>query len=474
MPNLDETIESLKEAVRFSPDNLPLRMILADNLTASGRFEEAAAELTVALARAPQDKKIAVSLAQAFFQAGKHSQAQVIVEDLLKHDECPARAFVLNARLLLNEGKVAHAQENYQKAVSKDISMKDGSLEERLGLIGLKGTQASAPAPNSMPSSMPSSIQNQVPPSAPRLGQTEGGDLSDFDEDIDTSIAETSDIKFEDVGGMDAVKEQIKMKILYPLQHPETFKAYGKKVGGGILLYGPPGCGKTYLARATAGEISAKFVSIGLHQVLDMWIGASEKNLHEVFQVARMQKPCVLFFDEVDALAASRTDMKHTAHRHAINQFLNELDGVNTSNEGILILAATNAPWHLDPAFRRPGRFDRIIFVPPPDAGARASILRIILKGKPQDNLDFDFLAKKTDKFSGADLAALVEDCIEKKIEEAMSKGGEPKPITTRDLEKSIKAIKPSTAEWFSSARNYALYSNESGLYDDIAKYLKL
>ena len=480
MPNQDEMIESLKQALSLSPDNLPLRLLLGENLLTVGRMEEAEREFSTALALSPNDSKIMASLAQAFFGSGKYSQALVIIEDLVKKPEPQPRALLLYCRLLLNEGKLALARDYYAKAVAAEHSLTDNSLEERIGLTGKDFTAKEGQGKQD---------------SARRLGATACGDLSEFsvnnllngdDEEDDNEdnnesndldfgdLVENAGIGFADVGGMDTVKEQIRMKIIYPLQHPETFKAYGKKMGGGILLYGPPGCGKTYLARATAGEIKAGFIPIGLHQVLDMWIGASEKNLHSIFEIARKQKPTVLFFDEVDALAASRSDMKQSYHRHTINQFLNELDGVNTSNEGVLVLAATNAPWHLDPAFRRPGRFDKIIFVPPPDTQARASILRIILKGKPQDNIDFDFIAKKTERFSGADLNALVEDCIEKKIEEAMSKGGEPRPITTKDLEKSSKIIKPSTLEWFSSARNYAIYSNESGLYDEIAKYLKL
>ena len=144
-----------------------------------------------------------------------------------------------------------------------------------------------------------------------------------------------------------------------------------------------------------------------------MWIGQSEKNLHALFDQARHSQPCVLFFDEVDALAASRTDLKQSAGRQVINQFLAELDGVQASNDGLLILAATNAPWHLDSAFRRPGRFDRIVFVPPPDLPARAEILRVLLKGKPVETIDHDLLAKKTDGFSGADLKAVIDVAIE-------------------------------------------------------------
>jgi len=203
---------------------------------------------------------------------------------------------------------------------------------------------------------------------------------------------------------MEGLKDEIRIKIIHPLAHPELYKAYGKTVGGGILMYGPPGCGKTHLARATAGEIHAGFLAVGINDVLDMWLGNSERNLHQVFQQARREAPCVLFFDEVDALAASRADLRASAGRQLVNQFLSELDGVQTTNEGVLILAATNAPWHLDAAFRRPGRFDRILFVPPPDLPARASILRLLSRGKPVQDIDFDHLAKKTDGFSGADL----------------------------------------------------------------------
>jgi transitional endoplasmic reticulum ATPase len=272
---------------------------------------------------------------------------------------------------------------------------------------------------------------------------------------------------------MERVKEEIRMKIILPLRQPELFKAYGKKVGGGILLYGPPGCGKTYLARATAGEVKAGFLAVGISDVLDMWIGQSEKNLHTLFEQARGHRPCVLFFDEVDALGANRTDMLKSGGRQIINQFLSELDGVATSNEGVLILAATNAPWHLDPAFRRPGRFDRILFVPPPDTPARASILRLLLKGKPVAEIDFDALAKKTDGYSGADLKAVIDVAVEEKLREAM-RAGSVQPLTGRDLLEAVKRHKPTVADWFQTARNHALYANQSGLYDDILAHLNI
>jgi SpoVK/Ycf46/Vps4 family AAA+-type ATPase len=238
-------------------------------------------------------------------------------------------------------------------------------------------------------------------------------------------------------------------------------------------MYGPPGCGKTLLARATAGEIQAGFIAVGINDVLEMWIGNSERNLHQLFEQARRNRPCVLFFDEVDALGASRSDMRHHAGRQLINQFLAEMDGVKASNEGVLILAATNAPWHLDSAFRRPGRFDRVLFVPPPDPPARAGILRLLCAGKPVTDIEFEQLARKTEHFSGADLKAVLDVAVEAKLREAM-KAGVPQPLTTRDLTAAVAALKPTTREWFATAKNYALYSNQGGAYDEILKYLKI
>ena len=262
------------------------------------------------------------------------------------------------------------------------------------------------------------------------------------------------------------------MKIIHPLAHPELYKAYGKTAGGGILLYGPPGCGKTHLARATAGEIKAAFLAVGINDILDMWIGQSERNLHEIFEQARRSRPCVLFFDEVDALGANRSDMRHTGRQMLINQFLSEMDGIQANNEGVLVLAATNMPWQVDAAFRRPGRFDRMIFVPPPDASARAAILRILCRGKPVQEIDYDLLSKRTDGYSGADLKGVLDRAVEAKLREAI-KDGVPKPLTTRDLTTATAEVKPSTREWFATARNHALFANQGGAYDDILKYLK-
>jgi SpoVK/Ycf46/Vps4 family AAA+-type ATPase len=455
MPPGDDVISSLREALKLSPDNLPLRQHLAEQLLAGGRAEEASEEFKTALSARPEDAKLKIGLATSYYQQGKNSTAMVIVEDLVKGRDCPAKATLLYARLLLRAGDVERAVRQYKKAVEEEPQLADIELASRLGVRAEPGgADEQDEAPRAV-------VDGKVRTAWEDPGPAASADL------------ERPGISFKDVGGMEPLKDEIRMKIIHPLEHAELYRAYGKPIGGGILMYGPPGCGKTHLARATAGEISASFLAVGISDVLDMWIGNSEKNLHGLFDRARRNRPCVLFFDEVDALAASRADMRTHGGRHLINQFLAELDGMQASNEGVLILAATNAPWHVDPAFRRPGRFDRILFVPPPDKDARESILRVMLKGKPQETLDLEPVAKRTDGFSGADLKAVVDQAIEAKLREAM-KTGVPAPLKTKDILSAAGSIKPSTKEWFSTARNYALYSNQGGVYDDILKYLKM
>lgn len=447
-PPDDDAIQALREALRASPNNTALRLHFAETLLTHGRAEEAEKEFREGLSHSPNSLPMKFGLARAFFQQGKQSHALVILEDLVKNPQAPARAFLLHAKLLAGVGEVEQAVKEYKRAVAMDKSVADEEFAARLGIGALE-------------------TESEVVEGKVRAAWGEDEDASPSQE------IERPKITFDEVGGMEKVKEEIRLKIIHPLTHPELYKAYGKPIGGGILMYGPPGCGKTYLARATAGQIKAAFISVGINDVLDMWIGNSERNLHSLFEQAREHKPCVLFFDEVDALGASRADMRHHAGRQLINQFLSEMDGVKASNEGVLILAATNAPWHLDSAFRRPGRFDRVLFVPPPDASARASILRLQCKGKPIEDLDYDHLAKKTENFSGADLKAVIDVAVERKLQEAL-KAGVPKPLTTKDLAAAANTLKPTTKEWFSTARNYALYSNQGGIYDDILQYLKL
>lgn len=457
MSDAEAALEALRQAVRMAPDNLQLAQHFGNTLLSMLRYAEAENHFKEMISHNPHSKSLKTSLADAYYRQDKNSHALAIIETLIGGGEPFPEALVLHARLMYRAGEVQTAVASYKHAIDLDEEVADEQLE---GLLGIQSWQESD-------SSESQPFNEEVVDG--RVRQSADGMAPESTE----SEVERPKVKFEDVGGMSKVKEEIQVKIIYPLTHAEMYAAYGKKVGGGILMYGPPGCGKTHMARATAGEVEAKFMSIGINDVLDMWIGNSERNLHSLFEQARRNRPCVLFFDEVDALGASRSDMRQSAGRHLVNQFLAELDGVDADNEGLLILGATNAPWHVDSAFRRPGRFDQVIFVPPPDLEARTEILKLLLAGKPAQDVDYKQVAKKSSDFSGADLSAVVERAIEAKLQQAV-KTGKPTPLSTKDLLAALKTVKPSTREWFATARNHAIYANQGGTYDDILEYLKL
>jgi SpoVK/Ycf46/Vps4 family AAA+-type ATPase len=279
-------------------------------------------------------------------------------------------------------------------------------------------------------------------------------------------------VTLADVGGLEEVKARLDSAFLAPLRNPELRAYYGKSLRGGLLLYGPPGCGTTFLARAVAGELGAAFFSLGLNDVLDMYLGESERKLHDSFDAARRAAPCVLFLDELDALGQKRSHMRHSAGRSLVNQLLAELDGAQADNEGVFVLAATNHPWDVDTALRRPGRLDRTLLVLPPDPPARVAILRGALDGRPVGDVDLNQLARRTGGCSGADLVHLVETASEAALQESV-RSGELHPITQHQLDVAAGEIEPSTRAWFSVAHNYAMYANDGGQYDDLLAYIR-
>ncbi|CQD09015.1 ATPase [Mycobacterium lentiflavum] len=289
----------------------------------------------------------------------------------------------------------------------------------------------------------------------------------------DFDVLERSAVRLDDVAGMADVKRQIELSLLGPIRNPELMKAYKVSARGGLLLYGPPGCGKTYIAKAISGELGANFYQVGIADVLHHWFGESERSIRSVFDSARRNAPCVLFFDELDALGHRRSALSGSSGmRPVVNTLLEEMDSATSTNDGVYVLGATNAPWDVDPALRRPGRFDRMIFVGLPDADARTGILRSHLKDRPVAGIDLKSIAKRTDGFSGADLAHVCDSATQLAMSASM-RSGQVRPVTMADVDEATAQIRPSTGPWFEVARNIVEFANNDGTYDDLAKYLR-
>jgi transitional endoplasmic reticulum ATPase len=260
-------------------------------------------------------------------------------------------------------------------------------------------------------------------------------------------VAEKPSIRFGDIAGLDDVKEQIRIKMIYPFTHAEKAKKYRIRTGGGILLYGPPGTGKTMIAKAVAGELDATFFAIAPSEILNKWVGESEKNIRKLFDAARKCERAIVFIDEVEALTPPRRDGETGGvMQRVVPQILNELDGFDRK-EGhhLLFMGATNEPWNIDSAMLRPGRLDEKIYVGLPDAKARGQILRMNLKDVPLENIDLDAMAAKLDGYSGADIAYLCRKVSEERFLESVEKGDE-KEISKADFERVLAKLKPSVA----------------------------
>ena len=338
-----------------------------------------------------------------------------------------------------------------------------------------QGAREEAPADGGRPSRFDwDSAEEQVGGPAPAFVQGREAELNEGTDPggEDMWDVEASTLTLADVGGMQAVKDRLNMAFLAPLRNPEMRRLYGKSLKGGLMLYGPPGCGKTYIARALAGEMGASFVSITLTDILDQFIGNSEANLHSLFETARAHAPVVLFLDEIDAIGQKRSQASSSGWRGVTNQLLTEMDGIDSGNEGVFILAATNVPWDVDPALRRPGRFDRSVAVLPPDEPARQSILRHHLGSRPVEGIDLAHLARQTNGFTGADLAHLADSAVEYAMMDSM-RTGTVRMVTMKDFKRALRQVRPSAGPWFSTARNIVAYGNRDGQYDDLAAYMR-
>ncbi len=295
----------------------------------------------------------------------------------------------------------------------------------------------------------------------------------------DIKMLSKPNMTFEDVAGMTKMKEEIREAVVYPMRNPELARKYGKLGGGGILMYGPPGCGKTFIVKAAAGECKAGFINAKLSDLLDMYVGNTEKNIHKVFELARKNSPCLLFFDEVEAIGGRRDQQEGQQYmKMAVNQMLYEMDGVEANNSNVLIIAATNAPWDVDPALRRSGRFSKTIYVPAPDYSSRVAIMKMHAKKRPLARfIPFSLLGVATTGYASADHKAIVDDAstipwrqafmgIEKKTE-TLTKGGMAKEqadelakkqvnqrlVTLGDFVQALAKKRSSLPPWYEQAK---------------------
>lgn len=444
----DATFQALRAALAASPDNLHLWTVVARGYLDRDQPAEAARLVGDRPAAFFATDEARLVAARALLATAQAERALALCEG-----EAP-ELLILKARALLALDRLEEGRAAYHRAVELNATLEDPELQARLG------------------ARTPEVVQLGAQLGGPKLRVIANDDTDALDAEKVIEPPQER-ITFADVGGLHEVKKQIERKILLPFQKPSLFERFKRKAGGGILLYGPPGCGKTMLARATAGECGAEFLNVAISDVLDMYIGESERKLHALFERARAKTPSVLFFDELEALAGKRQYSREGSSAKVVSQFLSEMDGFAQANRGVLILGATNVPWAVDPAFRRPGRFDRVLFVPPPDPEGRESILTLLLEGRPvAADVRVKELAAKAMGFSGADLRNLVETAVDNAIERSIQSSAEV-PITRADLEAALREVKPTAVEWLTTARNYARYSNEAGQYDDVLAYLR-
>ncbi len=445
----DSTLKSLRSALKASPENVELRLLLI-----KAHLDRSEADKALELLHDPSVAVSAELSAEGRRIAARTCLAAERAADALAYATADdPETLVLRARIHLALEQHGEGLRCYRAAIEENRALEDVELQDRLAVNVRTFPQAKTTT-------------------GTRLRVISNDDTDKTEADRLLHPAEEP-VSFADVGGLDEIKNQIRKRIILPFQKPSLFQRFKKRIGGGILLYGPPGCGKTLLARATAGECNATFLNVAIADILDMYIGESERKLHALFERARNEPPSVLFFDEIEALGGKRQYTREATSSKLVSQFLSEMDGFAKNNDGVLILGATNVPWAVDPAFRRPGRFDRLVFVPPPDRDARQAILDILLRGRPMGEvIDLSFFAEKTSGFSGADLEHLVETAADAAID-ASIEHGEEVPLDSSHLTSALKEVKSTTLEWLTTARNYARYANEAGQYDDVLAFLE-
>jgi SpoVK/Ycf46/Vps4 family AAA+-type ATPase len=463
MDDQHAVIASLRNAVAALPEDLALRMHLASLLLGAGHRDEAVAHLGAVLQADPGNGQ-ALSLLVSVHPAPPppSATASPVTPATDATPAVPATEASLGPATEANPATPAPAPATGASSASAAADPPAAAAGPESAEFNWAEAEAE--------------LRDVLPPMfVTRDGgaeQAQGARPRDATAETAAYDAEHPGLRLADVAGMADVKARLEAAFLAPMRNPELRKLYGKSLRGGLLLYGPPGCGKTFIARAVAGELGARFMAISFADVVDMYIGSSERNIKEIFDTARQHAPCVLFLDEIDAIGQKRSQLRSTPMRSTVNQLLLELDDVTGANEGVFVLAATNHPWDVDSALRRPGRLDRTLLVLPPDEEAREAVFRYHLRSRPVAGIQLASLAARTDGYSAADIAHICESAAELALLDS-ARTGQVRMIGQDDLLTALGQVRPSLGPWFDSARNVALFANEGGSYDDLAAYLR-
>jgi len=416
-----------------------------------GDFDKAIENYDKAIELNPEYEKAYYNRGLAFACKEDYDKAIVDIKKVIEIKPNFAEAYYILGLAYEYKQLPDKAIEAYNKALKLNPNFKDAKSRLELTMSKkekmAKAGGAGAPAGGA--------------PGKAKAGQTktEDGQLKEV------AFLEKPKLNFTNVAGMEHMKETIKKFIVYPFKDPELAKKYGMQAGGGVLLYGPPGCGKTFVAKATAGECTANFLNAKISDMVDMYAGNTEKNIHKVFETARQNSPAIVFMDEMEALGGKREGDSQQHMKMAVNQLLAEMDGVEGTTENILVMGATNMPWEVDPALRRSGRFGSMIYIPPPDHKSRVAILKLECKNRPISGINFSRLGRATIGYSAADMKQIVKEASMIPWEQEF-KTGKGRDINMGDFLSVIKKRKSTLPPWYELVSKEIVGKKEKQIID--------
>lgn len=432
----DRQPSELERMISLFPDRPEFRRKRAEYYLDREDFARALDDMRAYVQLAPEDNDFRAAYAHALAMNYKPIEALEEYNSLVELEPTVARHFLGRARLYDQLEMSEKALEDYAKALELDPALMEAHIGREQSMMKRQAM------------GMDDDLYGAY---------LSGGEEKFVEQKVPTET-------FADIAGLDQVKEIIRETIKYPLTYPELAEKYGKGAGGGVLFFGPPGCGKTMVARAAAGECGIPFIIVNLSNVLDKWVGNSEKAISMIFRVARKNTPSIIFFDELDSLGMAREDTHTGWEKKIISQLLTEMDGTGSDNKNVLILGATNAPWNVDLALRRAGRFGKSIFVPPPDAAERAAIFSLYIEKKPfvdREGVDAFELARRTELHSSDSIRQIVDDAATIPWKVAIATG-ESRPIEMKDLLAAIENRQPDLAEWDKLVSRYEEFARQA------------